>query len=53
MNVDDEGRELHTALRNSLDTRVTALRESWLGRIGRSFDESRIVEALQTASRRT
>ena len=39
VNVDDEGRELHATLRNSLDTRVTALRESWLGRIGRALDE--------------
>jgi hypothetical protein len=51
VNLDDEGRELHTTLRKSLDTRVTALRESWLGRIGRSLDEERVVDALQTASR--
>lgn len=51
VNLDDEGRELHATLRKSLDTRVTALRESWLGRIGRSLDEERIVDALQTASR--
>jgi hypothetical protein len=51
VNLDDEGRELHATLRKSLDARVTALRESWLGRIGRSLDEERIVDALQTASR--
>lgn len=51
VNVDDEGRELQATLRKSLDTRVTALRDSWLGRIGRSLDEGRIVDALQTASR--
>jgi hypothetical protein len=51
VNVDDEGRELHSVLRKSLDARVTALRESWLGRIGRALEESRIVDALQVASR--
>ncbi len=51
VNVDDEGRELHATLRKSLDSRVTALRESWLARIGRALDEGRIVEALQVASR--
>jgi hypothetical protein len=51
VNVDDEGRELNAALRKSLDTRVTALRESWLARIGRALEEDRIVEALQVASR--
>ncbi len=51
VNVDDEGRELAATLRKSLDARVTALRESWLGRIGRSLDEGRIVDALQVASR--
>jgi hypothetical protein len=51
VNVDDEGRELAATLRKSLDARVTALRESWLGRIGRALDEGRIVEALQVASR--
>jgi hypothetical protein len=51
VNLDDEGRELQTALRKSLDTRVTALRESWLDRIGRALEEQRVVDALQTASR--
>lgn len=49
--LDDESRELQTALRKSLDTRVTALRESWLERIGRALDEQRVVDALQTATR--
>lgn len=51
VNLDDEGRELHATLRKSLDTRVTALRDSWLARIGKSLDEERIVDALHTASR--
>ena len=47
----DEGRELNATIRKSLDARVTALRESWLARIGRALEEDRIVEALQVASR--
>ncbi len=51
VNLDDEARELQTALRKTLDTRVTALRESWLERMGRALDEQRVVDALQIASR--
>jgi hypothetical protein len=51
VNVDDEGRDLHATLRKSLDERVTALRESWLGRIVRALDEGLIVEALQVSTR--
>jgi hypothetical protein len=51
VNVDEEGRELQSTLRKSLDTRVTALRESWLSRIGKGLDDGRIVDALQVASR--
>jgi len=51
VNVDDEGRELQSVLRKSLETRVTALRESWLSRIGKALDDGRVVDALQVASR--
>ncbi|HLX88240.1 MAG TPA: hypothetical protein VKR22_07285 [Acidimicrobiales bacterium] len=49
--LDDEGRELLAALRTSLDTRVTALREAWLARITTALDEHRVAEALAVASR--
>ncbi|MFZ0665993.1 MAG: hypothetical protein WAM97_09565 [Acidimicrobiales bacterium] len=51
VNLDDEGRELQATLRKSLDQRITALRESWLGRIGKGLDEGRIVDALLAASK--
>jgi hypothetical protein len=51
VNVDEEGRELAAALRKSLDERVTALRESWLGRIGRALEDGRVVDALNAAAR--
>jgi hypothetical protein len=51
VNVDEEGRELATSLRKTLETRVTALRDSWLGRIGSALEAGRVVDALQAASR--
>ena len=51
VNLDDDGRELQGSLRRSLETKVTAIRESWLGRIGRALDEGRVIDALHTASR--
>jgi hypothetical protein len=49
--LDDEGRALLVALRESLDTRVTALRESWLSRITGALDEGRVADALRVSSR--
>jgi hypothetical protein len=49
--LDDEGRGLLTALRESLDARVTALRESWLQRVSHALDEDRVADALRVASR--
>ncbi|HML00388.1 MAG TPA: hypothetical protein VK428_09385 [Acidimicrobiales bacterium] len=49
--LDEEGRSLLGALRQSLDERVTALRQAWLGRITGALDDSRLPEALQVASR--
>jgi hypothetical protein len=51
VNVDEEGRELQSTLRKSLETRVTALREGWLSRIGKGLDDGRVIDALQVASR--
>ena len=49
--VDDEGRELATFLRDALQTRVTALRDGWLGRIVSALDDNRVADALQVSSR--
>ena len=48
--LDDEGRTLLSALRESLETRVTALRDAWLGRITAALDEGRVADALRVAS---
>ena len=48
--LDDEARGLLAALRESLDARVTALRESWLGRIGTALDGERVADALRISS---
>ncbi len=49
--LDDEGRELATALRTALDERVTALRERWVARITTSLDEGRVVDAVRASIR--
>lgn len=49
--LDDEGRALHGALQESLDTRVAALRHSWLARVAAALDEGRVADALRVASR--
>ena len=51
VNLDDEGRELSTSLRASLDQRVTALRDRWVERITNALDQGRVIEALQTSIR--
>jgi len=51
VNLDDEGRELASTLRQALDTRVTALRDAWLARMGKALDEGRVIDALQAAAR--
>lgn len=51
VNLDDDARDLQATLKKSLETRVTALRESWLGRIGKALDDGRVVDALGTATR--
>jgi hypothetical protein len=49
--LDEEARELVAALREALDTRVTALRVSWLERIVTALDDGRIADALRVAAR--
>ncbi|HTZ07793.1 MAG TPA: hypothetical protein VMB72_01905 [Acidimicrobiales bacterium] len=49
--LDEEGRELLTAVRDALQTRVTALREAWLGRIVGALDDGRVADALRVSSR--
>jgi hypothetical protein len=49
--LDDEGRTLLSQLRQSLDTRVTALRDAWLGRVTGALDDGRVAEALRLATR--
>ena len=49
--LDDEARALVAALRESLETRITALRDSWLGRITTALDGNRLADALRVSSR--
>ncbi len=49
--LDEEGRTLVTALREGLETRVTALRVAWLGRIVTALDDNRVADALRVAAR--
>ena len=48
--LDDEGRSMARALRESLDLRVKALRDEWLARMGRLLDEHRVADALRLSS---
>jgi len=49
--LDDEGRTLAKALQDSLEHRVTALRDDWVARVGAAIDGGRMLDALHTASR--
>jgi hypothetical protein len=49
--LDDEGTELATALRTSLDQRVTALRDHWVERITSALDEGRVADAVRASVR--
>jgi hypothetical protein len=49
--LDDEGRALVGALREALESRATALREGWLGRIVAALDDGRVCDALRLAAR--
>jgi hypothetical protein len=49
--LDEEGRALAKSLRESLDRRVTALRDEWLARITNAIKEGRIQQALEVSIR--
>jgi len=51
VSLDDEGREMLGTLRESLQTRVTALRDNWLGRIVAALDAGRVGDALRVSAR--
>ncbi|HUC04702.1 MAG TPA: hypothetical protein VL961_04835 [Acidimicrobiales bacterium] len=49
--LDDEGRAMAKALQESLDKRVTAVREEWLSRITNAINDGRILQALEASMR--
>lgn len=49
--LDEEGRALAKGLQESLDRRVTALRDEWLARITNAITEGRIQQALEASIR--
>jgi hypothetical protein len=49
--LDQEGGEMLTSLRTSLNERVTALRERWVERITTSLDEGRVLDAVRASVR--
>jgi hypothetical protein len=51
VNLDEEGRAMAKALQESLDQRVTALREEWLARLTNALDAGRVLDALRTVNR--
>ncbi|MCK4176639.1 hypothetical protein [Aciditerrimonas ferrireducens] len=48
--LDDEGRELLTAVRQALEAKVAQIREAWLGRLRSHLAAGRVVEALQESA---
>ena len=51
LTLDEEGTEMATALRTSLNERVTALRERWVERITTALDEGRVTDAVRASIR--
>ncbi len=51
VSLDEEGRQMAKTLRESLDGRVKALGEEWVGRMTTALDEGRLVDALRTSAR--
>jgi hypothetical protein len=49
--LDEEARGMAKALQESLDRRVTALRDEWLARISNAINEGRILQALEASVR--
>jgi hypothetical protein len=51
VNLDDEGRQMADELRQSLDQRVTALRDGWVRRITGALDAGRVLDAVRASVR--
>jgi len=51
VNLDEEGRALAKNLQETLDRRVTSLREEWEQRITTALDEGRVLDALRITAR--
>jgi hypothetical protein len=49
--LDEEATELATALRASLEQRVTALRDRWVERITTALDQGRVADAVRASIR--
>lgn len=49
--LDAEAQEMATALRTSLNERVTALRDRWVERITNGLDNGNVLDAVRTANR--
>jgi hypothetical protein len=49
--LDEEGRGLAKSLQESLEGRVTALRDEWLARIANAIKEGRVQQALEASIR--
>jgi hypothetical protein len=49
--LDEEGRAMAKALQESLERRVTAVRDEWLARISNAINDGRIQQALEAAMR--
>ena len=49
--LDEDGRALAKALQESLEKRVTALRDEWLARITNAIKEGRVQQALEASIR--
>ena len=51
VNLDEEGRAMAKALRESLEQRTTALKEEWLARITNALNDGRVQQALEASIR--
>ncbi len=49
--LDDEARTMARALQETLDQRVRALREEWVGRMTKALDGGRVADALRVSAR--
>jgi hypothetical protein len=49
--LDEEGRGMAKALQESLEKRVTAVRDEWLARISNAINDGRIQQALEASMR--